>query len=286
MKIENIRLFLEVVRYGSINKAAENNFLAQQNLSVIIKNMEAELGDKLLKRNNNGISLTENGKQFYKYALDIVQAYDGYLAYAHKNENNIIDIYTTLALSECLSDLQGCKIDDKYYISLHGRGANEIRQMIEQKKEGFYFLAVIGDDIAKMLKNPACTLIAQENRTSVFCHKNSPWVNVEEIDGKKMQSYMSVSLLSCDTFAGSNMLNVNSMSACKKMMQEKGIYCSLPCSLKRILEFDDPQEWVELMENDDVDIAYFLLCDVNSPQKYHDVQKYLVRNIKQKFQVQ
>ena len=43
MKIENIRLFLDVVRYGSINKAAEKNFIAQQNLSVTIKNMEKEL---------------------------------------------------------------------------------------------------------------------------------------------------------------------------------------------------------------------------------------------------
>ena len=42
MKIENIRLFLDVVRYGSINKAAEKNFIAQQNLSVTIKNMEKE----------------------------------------------------------------------------------------------------------------------------------------------------------------------------------------------------------------------------------------------------
>ena len=38
MKIENIRLFLDVVRYGSINKAAEKNFIAQQ--SVTIKKME------------------------------------------------------------------------------------------------------------------------------------------------------------------------------------------------------------------------------------------------------
>lgn len=64
MKIENIRLFLDVVRYGSINKAAEKNFIAQQNLSVTIKNMEKELGHTLLERTNAGITLTENGHNF------------------------------------------------------------------------------------------------------------------------------------------------------------------------------------------------------------------------------
>ena len=59
MKIENIRLFLDVVRYGSINKASEKNFIAQQNLSVIIKNMEKELDTTLFERNNTGIILTK-----------------------------------------------------------------------------------------------------------------------------------------------------------------------------------------------------------------------------------
>ena len=39
MKIENIRLFLEVVQLGSINKAAEKLYISQQSLSTIMKNM-------------------------------------------------------------------------------------------------------------------------------------------------------------------------------------------------------------------------------------------------------
>ena len=79
MKIENIRLFLEVVQLGSINKAAEKLYISQPNLSVIIKNMETELGVKLLVRNNTGIRLTTAGEAFFGSAQTIIQAYDGFL---------------------------------------------------------------------------------------------------------------------------------------------------------------------------------------------------------------
>lgn len=282
MKIENIRLFLEVVRCGSINKAAENNYIAQQNLSVIIKNMENELGDKLLKRNNTGIYLTENGQKFYECAQSIISAYDGYLDYARKNENNVINIFTTLALSECLADLQGSMIGEKYYISIHERGTKEIRQMIAQEDEGIYFLAVIGDDASKMAKNRNCGLLAQENKTSFFCHKSSKLVG-KNLDHKQISEYMSVNLLSYDITKIKNMINVNSISACKKTMKEKGFYCSLPCKLKHILGFDDSDEWVELMENYETIVGYFLLCYSDSSQKYQNAQRYIARSIQEKF---
>ena len=76
MKIENIRLFLEVVQLGSINKAAEKLYISQQSLSTIMKNMEAELGVELLVRNHKGIALTADGEKFLACAQTIVSAFD------------------------------------------------------------------------------------------------------------------------------------------------------------------------------------------------------------------
>ena len=152
MKIENIRLFLDIVRYGSINKAAEKNFIAQQNLSVTIKNMEKELGHTLLERTNAGITLTENGHNFYQCAEKIIASYDEYLNIsAPISENNIIPIYSTLALSKCLADLSGQMIDDKY-LSLNERSYKEIKQMLRDREEGLFFLAVVDENILQMQK--------------------------------------------------------------------------------------------------------------------------------------
>ncbi|MBP3628843.1 MAG: LysR family transcriptional regulator, partial [Anaerotignum sp.] len=65
MKIENLKIFLEVAQSESINEAARNLFMTHQNLNKIIKNLEAELNTQLFVRTNKGILLTSNGKELF-----------------------------------------------------------------------------------------------------------------------------------------------------------------------------------------------------------------------------
>lgn len=75
MKIEDLHYFLSVGETGSITKAAQKHFMTQQGLSRIISNMERELCTKLLRRNNNRISLTPAGEAVMAGAREIEQAY-------------------------------------------------------------------------------------------------------------------------------------------------------------------------------------------------------------------
>jgi DNA-binding transcriptional LysR family regulator len=59
---------IEVVQCGSINKAAQNLYLSQPNLSNSIKALERELGFQIFIRKNSGIELTPEGTEFLKYA--------------------------------------------------------------------------------------------------------------------------------------------------------------------------------------------------------------------------
>lgn len=59
------------VRYGSISKAADNNNMKQSNLSVQIKELEAELGEPLVSRVYNGVKLTEAGQVVYSRVCDL-----------------------------------------------------------------------------------------------------------------------------------------------------------------------------------------------------------------------
>lgn len=283
MKIENIRLFLDVVRYGSINKAAEKNFIAQQNLSVTIKNMEKELGHTLLERTNAGITLTENGHNFYQCAEKIIASYDEYLNIsAPISENNIIPIYSTLALSKCLADLSGHMIDDKYYLSLNERSYKEIKQMIRDREEGLFFIAVVDENILQMQKMPNASFIAKESETLFFCHKTSQ-LSRQKFTAEQLSGQMSVSLLSQNSLMPGNMINVGTVEAAKKLMIERGFYCSLPFKLKRILGFDDPDEWIDLVKNRQTYVAYYVISGKNIGKKYQNAQDYISSALKQKF---
>ncbi len=285
MKIENIRLFLDVVQYGSINKAAEKNFIAQQNLSVIIKNMEKELNTTLLMRNNAGITLTYSGKEFLNCAKNIVQSYDEYLnTIQADNDNPIIPVYTTLAFSKCLSELQGSGINNKYYLSINVRSFKELRQMLENKEDGLYFVAVTDEDIIKTTKMPNAILIAKESETAFFCHKSSKLAHAN-LSATELLNQMSVSLLSQD-FALNKMITVNTVDSCKKLMIDKGFYCSLPIKLKHILGFDDPEEWIDLIRNQQTFVAYYLFRGKSTAQKYLIAQDYIANFLQQKFNEQ
>ena len=79
MKLEHMRLFMEVVESGSISQAAENTFISQQGLSTALKQMEKELQLDLFYRSNKGVTLTDEGKQFYHCCENIMRSYDDFL---------------------------------------------------------------------------------------------------------------------------------------------------------------------------------------------------------------
>lgn len=64
---------LEVNRTGSITQAAENLFLAQPNLSKLIKEAEVSLGYEIFERTPKGVIPTARGTLFLEHAQEIVK---------------------------------------------------------------------------------------------------------------------------------------------------------------------------------------------------------------------
>ena len=99
--------FVEVCKTQNISTAAKNLFIAQPALSKTIQDLEADLGYPLFERQGRHITLNENGRLFYQYAVQIVATYD--------NARRALDIYNdeenkhiTLGVSVCsqlLSDI-------------------------------------------------------------------------------------------------------------------------------------------------------------------------------------
>ena len=94
---------LEVDRAGSINRAAQNLFMAQPNLSSTIRELEAEIGITLFKRSSQGVEVTHAGEQFLRQAADIVAQF-GALESAYHSRDDSVSLSVTTARSSAISD--------------------------------------------------------------------------------------------------------------------------------------------------------------------------------------
>lgn len=76
MNILHLKYAVEVEKNRSINKAAENLFMSQPNLSRAIKELEESLGITIFKRTSKGIEITPQGEEFLGYAKKILLQID------------------------------------------------------------------------------------------------------------------------------------------------------------------------------------------------------------------
>ncbi|WP_343344285.1 LysR family transcriptional regulator [Terrisporobacter petrolearius] len=76
MKLDQIKYILEIVKLGSINKAASSLLMTQPNLSQSVKLLEDELGFKIFNRSKKGIELTRKGALFLDHAKSMQDSYN------------------------------------------------------------------------------------------------------------------------------------------------------------------------------------------------------------------
>ena len=65
--------FLEVVRLHSFSKAAECIPMSQSGMSMLIKELEDQIGARLFDRNPRSVTLTDSGRELLPVAQRIVQ---------------------------------------------------------------------------------------------------------------------------------------------------------------------------------------------------------------------
>lgn len=76
ISIEQIRYFLEIVRRGSLNKAADHLYISQPSLSKQLQRLEKGLGCELLIRSYEGVELTPPGRLFYEQMSGVLDEFD------------------------------------------------------------------------------------------------------------------------------------------------------------------------------------------------------------------
>ena len=71
MNLKQLEAFVQVSESGSFSKAAKELFLTQPTISANISSLEKELNVRLFIRNTKEVSLSDDGKDLYRYAKQI-----------------------------------------------------------------------------------------------------------------------------------------------------------------------------------------------------------------------
>ncbi len=79
MTIQQLRYAVAVSEAGSLNKASEILYIAQPSLTSAIQELEKELGVTLFARSGRGVTLTNDGVEFVRYARQLIQQYNALL---------------------------------------------------------------------------------------------------------------------------------------------------------------------------------------------------------------
>lgn len=74
VRLRHIQAFVEIVRQGSLKRAAEELYLTQPAISRTIAELEEIVGARLLIRSRRGASLTPQGEFFHGHALNALTA--------------------------------------------------------------------------------------------------------------------------------------------------------------------------------------------------------------------
>lgn len=107
MTIRHLRIFIEVVKNGSMSAAASRLYISQPTVSQAIRELEKHYGVLLFNRLNRKLYITEAGRKLFSYAKSVVKQFDDLEEKMLKiNKKEKIKIGSTITVGESiLSDI-------------------------------------------------------------------------------------------------------------------------------------------------------------------------------------
>lgn len=87
MTIQQLRYVIVICEEGSLNKASEQLYIAQPSLTSALQELEKELGITIFNRSGRGVTPTNDGMEFIRYAREVLSQYDNLLEKYGKGGN-------------------------------------------------------------------------------------------------------------------------------------------------------------------------------------------------------
>lgn len=189
MDIRVLQYFLTVAKAESITKAAEMLNMTQPPLSRQMKDLEEELGKKLLIRGSKKITLTEDGILLCKRAEELVSLMEKTRSEIMCSDENISgDVHIGCAETEAISffakvaqTLQQKNAEIHYH--LYSGDAEHIMSRLDK---GLIDFGLVVGSVDRYERNYNCLQLPMKDVWGVLMHKSSPLSEKSEIGAEDL----------------------------------------------------------------------------------------------------
>jgi Transcriptional regulator len=236
MRIDDLRLFLEVAKARSMTAASEKLCATPQNVSRIIKQLELELNTSLFKRTKHGVFLTERGKFFYDQVKIMIEKADLINSAFHpdhitgsQNPADALNIMVSYQLSSIVQNY-ALSISSKYNqipISIMELDSIDAWEILKKKRPELALLTLN----LRFDKEEYQTLASEYNIyfcSSEFLHL---FINTSHaLANEKLLSLKKIALLPLVIYGG----YADKQSLCQKSIEENGITLKIKYRSNRI----------------------------------------------------
>ena len=192
MEIRQLQYFIEIVNHRSFTAAAAALYTTQPGLTKSIKQLEDELGIRLIDRNKKFFELTDEGKVFYEHAKDVYHRFNDLYSVVRDTAASVtgrVNIGAVTIASAFFRDLEAFFSAEypEAYLNIREMTSREIRDAIlahtcdvgfvvlpiEEKGRGTIETRVINSDdmVAVMHKNHP---LAQKERVVIEDLRGEP----------------------------------------------------------------------------------------------------------------
>lgn len=194
MDIKQLKYFYVIAEEGQITSAAKRLHIAQPPLSYQLKNLEEELGVKLVERGSRNITLTDAGLILYKRAeqiLSLTKSTEDELKDLKKGTHGTLSIGTVSSSGASLLDSRLSLFHEKYpFINFEIHEGNTFK-LLESLHKGIIEIAIVrtpfntsGINSILLEKEPMVAAMVKD-----LSWTDSNVINIEELYNKPLIFY-------------------------------------------------------------------------------------------------
>lgn len=201
MTIIQLKYVITIASSTSMREAAGKLFISQPALSVTIRELEEELGIKIFERNNKGIILSEQGREFLAYAKQAVSQYelieDRYIEKDKNKKHFSVSMqHYVFAVHAFVKTIKSFD-QNKYVYSVHETRTDEVLTNVKDLKSEIGVLSYSKSNekiIKKLFREYQLNFYPLMVRnTYVYVWKNHPLADREKISLEELKEYPFVS---------------------------------------------------------------------------------------------
>lgn len=197
MNITQIKYVLVVADSSSMREAATKLFVSQPALSSSIRDLEDELRIQIFERNNRGISLTDEGREFVTYAKRAMGQYEileeRYLSKDRNKERFSVSTQHYNFAIKAFTDVIKKSNSDEFIFSIHETKTKEVLDDVRNLKSEVGIVSYSRTNegiIKKLIKEYMLEFtLLMRRETYVYLWKDHKFANRKEISLEELSEY-------------------------------------------------------------------------------------------------